>query len=189
MADEITAGSGMTTIQKIVIPELTRGKNFDQIADDNGIPVTDVVREWRDYLANRNRMSPDEQYQLHLLRLENLLNMVTAYAESTNGRDSDAVKNILGLLDQVEKLQNLNKSRLEEARANMEILSEKQMQMIFRAMVAMKGYIDQRHAEALSHNRIVDIRKHMNTDKDDWFYTAAQNALETIKEDDVVNEA
>lgn len=188
MAEETSLYSGMTTIQKIVVPELTRGRNFEQIADDNGIPVVDVVREWRDYLENRNRMSPDEQYQLHLLRLENLLNMVTAYVESNQGRDSDAVKNILGLLDQVEKLQNLNKSRLEEARANMEILSEKQMQMIFCAMIAMKGYIDERVDQALSYNRIVDIRKHLNTDKDDWFYSKAQEALETIKEDDVVNE-
>ena len=116
--------SGMTTLQRIIVPELTRGMNLEQVAEQNGIPLVDVVREWRDYVRNRTQMSPEEQWVLQLLRLENLLNLLTGYVEHTSANDADAVRNMLGIFDQIEKLQNLNKSRLDEVRGSIAILSE-----------------------------------------------------------------
>lgn len=185
MSDKLD--SGMTTLQRIIVPELVRGLNFEQVAEQNNIPVVEVVREWREYIENRSQMSPVEQYHLHLLRLENLMQLVSGYVESSSGSDSDAVKNLLGLFEQIEKLQSLNKSRLDEAASQMAILSEKQMMQILQVLHAFKEGLEQRIIQSLSYNRIKDIRQHMLDNKDEWFYDEADKALEIIRENELTD--
>ena len=180
-SQEVSIASAMTTIQKIIIPDLTKGYNLEQVAERNNLPLVDVVREWRSYVSDRTEMSPEEQWVLQLIRLENLMTLVTSYVESTNAADPDSVKNLLGLFEQIEKLQNLNKSRMEEVRANIALLSEDQMRLIFRALMHMKGGLEQKIDAALERGKIKEIRSQLKDGYDEWYLNTAENALEVLE--------
>lgn len=177
--------NGMTTVQKMIVPELIRGVSIEKIADRYNLSPVEVLKEWRDLIANRQRMSGEERLELHLMRLENLLEIITLRVEAQEGADPDAIKNMLGALEQLEKLEGLNKERLADARDELQAISEQQMHMIMRIMLAfqnnLQAYILDKVSEA---DDLDSLRKELLGNYQAWFAGQAQKALEAASEEE-----
>jgi len=105
--------NSMSFLTKQVVDLRVKGYSLEQIASDIGIPVEDVVGEWRSYVASVVVESKEERWLLHLLRLENLMVKVERALEDYEELSDFEV--MLKLLDRIEALQSLNLSRKEEA--------------------------------------------------------------------------
>lgn len=177
--------NGQTTIQKMIVPELIRGASIEKVADKFNLSPIEVLKEFRDLIANRQRMSGEERLELHLMRLENLLEIITLQVENTAAKDVDSVKNMLGTLEQLEKLEGLNKERLADARDELQAISEQQMHMIMRIMLAfqnnLQAYILDKVSEA---DDLDSLRKELLGNYQAWFAGQAQKALEAASEEE-----
>lgn len=180
MASEMVSKTenGMTTVQRMIIPELIRGSTIETIAAKYGLTPVETLKEWRDFISNRQRMSGEERLELHLMRLEHLLELVTLRVESTEAADADSVKNMLGALEQLEKLEGLNKERLADVRDELQQITENQMHMIMRIMLAfqnnLQGYILDKLSSADS---LDELRTELLGQFQSWFAGQAQKAL------------
>lgn len=180
MASELAnkTANGMTTVQKMILPDLIRGSSIEKTAEKHMLTPIDVMREFRDYIANRQRMSGEERLELHLIRLENLLEMITLRVENTKAEDVDSVRNMLGALEQLEKLEGLNKERLADARDELQQITEQQMHMIMKIMLAfqqnLQGYLLEKLSNADS---LDDLRTELLGQFSAWYAKEAQNAL------------
>lgn len=105
--------NSMSFLTKQIVDLRVKGNTLEQIAQDIGIPVEDVVAEWRGYVAAYTVESKEERWLLHLLRLENLMVKVESALENYDEIGDFEV--MLKLLDRIEALQSLNLSRKEEA--------------------------------------------------------------------------
>lgn len=105
--------NSMSFLTKQIVDLRVKGNTLEQIAQDIGIPVEDVVAEWRSYVSAYTVESKEERWLLHLLRLENLMVKVEAALE--NYEEISDFEVMLKLLDRIEALQSLNLSRKEEA--------------------------------------------------------------------------
>lgn len=103
----------MSFLTKKVVENVLAGYTLEETADRVGISSVEAVKEWKAYVAARNRMPKEEQWLLHLMRLENLLTKANARLE--NAQFADDFELVLKILDKVEALQSLNLSRKEEA--------------------------------------------------------------------------
>ena len=134
--------NGMSALSKIVVEAMIEGKQFDDIADENGLPVIAVVKTWRDYLSNQTRLSRDEQWALHLLRLESFLNKLhTRISASSEWQDYELV---LKMLDKLEAMHALNETRKTAADDVLKSLSEQQGQIIAMMLTTFsRGLLEQ----------------------------------------------
>ena len=98
--------NGLDLLTKQVVDKRVGGFTFEEIAETMQIPTAEVVKTWRDYVDNRAEMSQEEQWVLHLLRLENLL--TKAHARLNMASEAEDYELILKLLDRVEALEALN---------------------------------------------------------------------------------
>ncbi|ALY08378.1 hypothetical protein SEA_THUNDERCLAP_20 [Arthrobacter phage Thunderclap] len=177
--------NGLTTVQKMIVPELIRGASIEKIAEKYNLAPVEVLKEWRDLIANRQRMSAEERLELHLMRLENLLEIVTLRVEAQEGSDPDAIKNMLGALEQLEKLEGLNKERLSDARDELQAISEQQMHMIMRIMLAFQNNLQAYILEKISEADDLDgLRKELLGEYQAWFAGQAQKALAAAGEEE-----
>ena len=177
--------NGQTTVQKMIVPELIRGASIEKVADKFNLSPVEVLKEWRDLIANRQRMSGEERLELHLMRLENLLEIITLRVESQEGSDPDAIKNMLGALEQLEKLEGLNKERLADARDELQAITEQQMHMIMRIMLAFQNNLQAYILEKISEADDLDsLRKELLGEYQAWFAGQAQKALEAASEEE-----
>lgn len=103
----------LSFLTKQVIENILKGYTLEETADRVGITSVEAVKEWKAYVAHRNRMPKEEQWLLHLMRLENLLTKANARLE--NAQFADDFELVLKILDKVEALQSLNLSRKEAA--------------------------------------------------------------------------
>lgn len=180
MASELAnkTANGMTTVQKMILPDLIRGASIEKTAEKHMLSPIDVMKEFRDYIANRQRMSGEERLELHLIRLENLLEIITLRVENTKAEDPDAVRNMLGALEQLEKLEGLNKERLADARDELQVITEQQMHMIMRIMLAfqqnLQGYLLDKLSSADS---LDELRTELLGQFSAWYAKEAQSAL------------
>lgn len=187
MASELAnkTANGMTTVQKMVLPDLIRGASIEKTAEKHKLTPIDVMREFRDYITNRQRMSAEERLELHLIRLENLLEMVTLRVENTKAEDVDSVRNMLGALEQLEKLEGLNKERLADARDELQVITEQQMHMIMRIMLAfqqnLQGYLLDKLSSADS---LDELRTELLGQFSAWYAKEAQRALAEAAEEE-----
>lgn len=180
MASELDnkTANGMTTVQKMILPDLIRGASIEKTAEKHMLSPIDVMKEFRDYISNRQRMSGEERLELHLIRLENLLEMITIRVESTEAKDVDSVKNMLGALEQLEKLEGLNKERLADARDELQQITEQQMHMIMKIMLAFQNNLQAYILDKLSNaDSLDDLRKELLGEYSAWFAGEAQKAL------------
>lgn len=177
--------NGQTTIQKMIVPDLIRGASIEKVADRYGLTPVEVLKEWRDLIANRQRMSGEERLELHLMRLENLLEIVTLRVESTEAKDPDSVKNMLMALEQLEKLEGLNKERLSDVRDELQAISEQQMHMIMKIMLAFQNNLQAYILDKLSNADDLDaLRKELLGNYQAWFAGEAQKALEAASDEE-----
>lgn len=180
MASELVnkTANGMTTVQKMILPDLIRGASIEKTAEKHMLSPIDVMREFRDYITNKQRMSGEERLELHLIRLENVLEMITLRVENTKAEDVDSVRNLLGALEQLEKLEGLNKERLADARDELQQITEQQMHMIMRIMLAfqqnLQGYLLDKLSSADS---LDDLRTELLGQFNAWYAGEAQKAL------------
>lgn len=179
---------GMTTVQRMIMPDLIRGRSIEQIAESTGLSTIEVAREWQAYVSNKTEMSPQELLVLHLLRLENALNLITMQVEKTEASDPDAVKNMLKALEQLEALHGLNKQRIAEANEKVQIITEHQMQMIMRVMLAFQNNLQDHLINAFTKVDSLDqLREEVLDNFQPWFASQAQKSLEEAAEDDVLD--
>lgn len=108
-------------LTKKVIEHRLTGYTLEETADKVGITTEEAVKEWKTYVATRNKMPKEEQWLLHLMRLENLL--VKANMRLENAQFADDFELVLKTLDKIEALQSLNQSRKEVAELEAEKVS------------------------------------------------------------------
>ena len=179
---------GMTTVQRMILPDLTRGRTIEQIAESTGLSTVEVAREWQDYVKNKTQMSPEELLVLHLLRLENALALIMMQVEKSEASDPDAVKNMLKALEQLEALHGLNRQRIAEASEQVQVVTEHQMQMIMRVMLAFQNNLQDHLVYAFTKvNSLEELRSEILDNFQPWFAGQAQNALEEAGEEDVID--
>lgn len=138
--------TNMSILTKSIVDARIKGQTIEEIANDIGISTEEAVIEWKKYVASRTVMPKEEQWVLHLLRLEELLLRVNTRLTygTTEIADFETVLNILG---KVEELQSLNLSRKEVAEAEAEKLHRLQAEQLIgileMARLMMKGMIEE----------------------------------------------
>ena len=108
-------------LTKQVIQHRLTGYTLEETADKVGITTEEAVKEWNSYVQSRSKMSKEEQWLLHLMRLENLL--VKANLRLENAQFADDYELVLKTLDRIEALQSLNMARKEVAALEAEKVS------------------------------------------------------------------
>ena len=116
--DELT-GDALT---QEVVKYLHKGKNLKQVAELLGISVEEADGVWSAYVNDRKQMPFDQQFILHLERLENLLNI--AHENLEGDFDSDDLEVTLKVLDRIEDLQATALSRKAAAEESLQVLAD-----------------------------------------------------------------
>lgn len=172
----------MDILTKIVVDSRMDGFSFEEIAVENDIKPEEVLKTWREYLDSRMVMSQEEQWVLHLLRLERLLTKVNARLNASS--EAEDFELVLKLLDRVEALQGLNVARKTEADNALVELTKAQTQIILTAMVTLQQNFKEVLAEAFEKGKTIKAIKGEILDNfDTTFLAHAQKALTTTPEE------
>lgn len=170
--------NGMSALTKIVVEALIEGEQFEDIAEDNNIPVVEVVRTWRNYLQNQTKMSREEQWALHLLRLESFLTKIHRRINAkSEWQDYELV---MKMLDKLEAMHALNETRKVAADEVVKTLSQQQGLLVMQVMFAMQANFKTLIEDALQNKTIKAIKADLLDDYDSVFTVEAQKALETV---------
>jgi hypothetical protein len=183
MADnEIDLENNMDLLTQIVVDSRSEGYTFEEIAVENGISVEEVVRAWREYIDSRVVMSPQEQWVLHLIRLEKLL--VMAHKRANSATTAEDLELFLKIFDRIEALQALNKARKTEAQEALTELTKAQTQIILSAMVTLQNNVKEVLAEAFERNKTIKaLRGEVLDNFEATFLAEAQKALSATSEE------
>jgi hypothetical protein len=183
MADkDIDLENNMDLLTSIVVDSRSEGYTFEEIATENGISVEEVVRAWKDYIDSRTVMTPEEQWVLHLIRLEKLL--VMAHKRADSMATAEDLELFLKIFDRIEALQALNKARKTEAQEALTELTKAQTQIILTAMVSLQRGMKELLAEAFEKNRTIKALKgEVLGNFDTTFLAEAQKALSATPEE------
>lgn len=173
--------NGMSALTKIVVEGLISGLQFEELAENNNIPVVEVVRTWKNYLQNQQKMSREEQWALHLLRLESFLTKLhTRINSKSEWQDYELV---MKMLDKLEAMHALNETRKVAADEVVKSLSQQQGLLVMQVMFAMQASFKSLIEEALENKTIKAIKADLLDDYDGKFVVEAQKALETVAND------
>lgn len=168
--------NGLSILTTNVIDKRCNGMTFEEIASEMGISTDDAVNAWRSYVASRAEMSPEEQWVLYLLRLEKLLVKVNERVNFAS--EAEDFELVLKVLDRIEALQALNKTRKSEAEDALLKLTTQQTQLILTAMFSMQNNIRQMLEDAFEKGHTIKAIRGIVLDGFDPLYTeAAQKAL------------
>lgn len=134
MTQDIVTGDALT---KQVVRHLHKGKNLTQIAELLQLSVEEVDAVWTRYVSDRKQMPADQQFILHLERLEDLL---TIAHDSMDGElDADGIEVTLKILDRIEDLQATALSRKSAAEDSLQILTNMQVDLFYRMLNTVEG--------------------------------------------------
>ena len=179
MSNDINPYNGQDALTTMIIKDIIKGYTLEQIAARHECELPDVVKRWQKYVSNRTEMSKPEQWVLHLLRLEDLLQRVNTKLEY-----SDTIEDfgqVVQILDRIEALQSTNLSRKQEAEAELVTLSRAQGELLAQAFahfgILMKQHIDQ----ALTKPTIKAIKGEF-AEYDEVVVELTEKALEVIEE-------
>lgn len=111
----------LSYLTKKVIEYRLMGHTMEETADKVGISTEEAVKEWKSYVDSRYKMPKEEQWLLHLMRVENLLVKASQRLESSTMMEDFEV--VMKILDRIEALQSLNLSRKEVAELEAEKVS------------------------------------------------------------------
>lgn len=173
--------TNMSVLTKQIVDSRIKGQTIEEVANDIGISTEEAVIEWKKYVASRTVMPKEEQWVLHLLRLEELLYRVNAkLTYTTDIKDYEVVLNILA---KVEELQSLNLSRKEVAEAEAEKLHRLQAEQLIGILevsrLMMKGMIE----EAFEKHKTLKAAKASLLEDLGEFSNKALGQLETSTDD------
>lgn len=125
----------MDILTKKVVDSRRTGHTFEEIAAREGIKLLEVVNAWKSYVDSRMVMPPEEQWVLHLLRLEHLLTQVN---ERLNYADkAEDYELVIKLLDRLASLQALNLDLKKDADDKLVAITKAQTQLILQAVFAI----------------------------------------------------
>jgi hypothetical protein len=173
----------MDILTKTVVDARVKGFTFEEIAAKQEIDITYVVAAWKEYVDTRMVMSPEEQWVLMLLRLENLLVKANRFIEGAEKAEDYEL--VLKVLDRIEALQALNKARKTEATDALVQLTKAQTQIILTAMVTLQSAFKSQLEEAFQGKTIKAIKGEVLDNFDDNFLGLAKLSLTVSPEDKV----
>lgn len=137
--------SNMSILTKQVVDKRILGLTIEETAAEVGISVEEAVVEWKRYVTSRTQMPKEEQWVLHLLRVENLLHKANLKLEQSQFLEDFEV--ILKILDRIEALQSLNHSRKEVAELEADKLHRLQAEQLLAILetskLMMRGMIEE----------------------------------------------
>lgn len=142
--------------RKVIDHRLT-GYTFEETADKVGITTEEAVKEWKSYVASRQRMPKEEQWLLHLMRLEAML--VKANLRLENAQFAEDFELVLKLLDRIEALQSLNFSRKEVAELEAEKVSRLLAEQVIGILEVSKQQTEYMINQAFSQHKTLKAAK------------------------------
>lgn len=170
-------GNGQT-LNQIVVKELVRGLSFEQIADKLELDVQDIVDVWQEYVSDKRAMPWEEQWLLHLLRLEKLLD--TAWTVLSNELDADSINAVAKVLEKIEELQSLNISRKEKMQGEVLAMTQAQSMLMLQAFAVLQEQLKNQITQAFEGRTIKAIRGELLDDFDNKFRTLEKLSLKEI---------
>lgn len=142
--------SNISILTKQVVDKRVMGLTIEETAAEVGISVEEAVIEWKNYVASRVTMPKEEQWVLHLLRVEDLLYKANKRLE--HSRYMEDFEHVLKILDRIEALQSLNHSRKEVAEAEADKLHRLQAEQLLAILesskLMMRGMIEEAFEKA-----------------------------------------
>lgn len=170
--DELT-GDALT---QEVVKYLHKGKNLKQVAELLGISVEEADGVWSAYVNDRKQMPFDQQFILHLERLENLLNI--AHENLEGDFDADDVEVTLKILDRIEDLQATALSRKQAAEDSLQVLANVQVDLFYKMLNAVEGMYRMAVEGAFETNDFEKAKESLVTNFGSTFGEITQKAYE-----------
>lgn len=177
-----TPGNTMDALTSQVVKLKIKGYSFEEISGKIGVDAEEVVLCWREYLNSASTMTPEEQTQLQLLRLEHLLVQVNDRLQYADKAEDYEL--VIKLLDRVAALQGINKDLQKHADDRLIQITQAQTALILQAVFAMNTGM-QAHIEAAfeKHKTIKALRGELlGEGMTTVFTTEAQRALTGVEE-------
>lgn len=180
--------SNMSILTKQVVDKRILGLTIEETAAAVGISVEEAVVEWKNYVTSRTTMPKEEQWVLHLLRVENLLHKANLKLEQSQYLEDFEV--ILKILDRIEALQSLNHSRKEVAEQEADKLHRLQAEQLLGILetskLMMRGMIEEAFDKAKTlkqakNSLLEDLGEYTNKALDQLDQTAAVTEMGAIK--------
>lgn len=147
----------MSFLTKQVVDKRIAGYTIEEAAQQVGISVEEAVVEWKNYVSSRVTMPKEEQWLLHLMRLENLLVKVNLKLESAQFIEDYEV--VLKILDRVEALQSTNLSRKEVAEQEADKLRRLQAEQVIGILEMAKMMTHNMIEDAFANNKTLKAAK------------------------------
>lgn len=172
----------MDLLTAYVVDRRSEGYTFEEIAAEQDISVDECVRAWKNYIESRAVMSPEEQWVLHLIRLEKLL--VMAHQRANSAATAEDLELFLKIFDRIEALQALNKARKTEAQDALVELTKAQTHIILEAMMSLqKNFKAQLEIAFEKGKTLKALRGEVLDNYDTTFLAEAQKALSVPPEE------
>lgn len=147
----------MDVLTSQVVDDRRKGHSFEEIAANRSVKVTEVVNAWKSYVDNRMVMSEEEQWVLHLIRLEFLLTQVNdrlSYADKAEDYEL-----VIKLLDRIAALQALNKDLKKDADDKLVQITKAQTQVILQAIFALSNGVHAHIEQAFENGKTIKTIK------------------------------
>lgn len=127
-------------LKKAVIENIAKGYSIENISSRMDMPKEAVVKVWQDYVEDYHNMPQEERWIVHELRLEYLLQRATnlieqGMSEEFGGTNLNAA---LKILEKLEQLQDLNKSRKAEANVQLVEMTARQVSLMYDVIDSLK---------------------------------------------------
>lgn len=154
--DELAIPNTMDVLTAQVVGDRVAGFNFEEIAGNRGISVEEAVKAWKTYTTNMAKMPKEEQWLLHLLRLENFLVKVNMRLNAVSKAEDFEL--VLKALDRIASLQAVNLDLQKDASDRMVQLTKAQTAIILQAVFSIRDGLQEHITAALETEDIAAIK-------------------------------
>lgn len=174
--DELAIPNTMDMLTAQVVGDRVAGYNFEEIAGNRGITVEEAVAAWKSYVSSMAKMPVEEQWLLHLLRLENFLVKCNARLNAMSRAEDFEL--VLKAFDRIASLQAINLDLKKDAEAKMVQLTRTQTAIILQAVFSIREGLQAHITQALETEDINAIKGELvGTNFDKAFNAHARIAL------------
>jgi len=150
--DELAIPNTMDLLTAQVVGDRVNGYNFEEIAGMRGITVEEAVAAWKSYTTNMAKMPKDEQFLLHLLRLENFLTKVNGRLHNLSKAEDFEL--ILKTFDRIASLQAINLDLQKNAEDRLTKLTREQTAIILHAVFSIRDGLEEHLSTALAQAQV-----------------------------------
>jgi hypothetical protein len=154
MADDLNTMDAFTAK---IVPLRTKGFSFEEIAVRTGADVEEVVSVWKEFIASRTIMTPEEQMVLQELRLEVLLTQVNDRLRFADRAEDYQL--VIDLLKEIAKLQGINKENKRAAENDLVQLTNAQTALILQAVFALGAAMTEHVEQAFEKHKTIKAIK------------------------------